>query len=79
MPLTPIKIAQVDKVQRLIIRSEPVVKQSTVYKLHNQLAKGNYVEILDDTSDRFFDRIRFKIDGVYHIAYASRYYLSRIE
>lgn len=79
MPLTPIKIAQVDKVQRLIIRSEPVVKQSTVYKLHNQLAKGNYVEVLDDTSDRFFDRIRFKIDGVYHIAYASRYYLSRIE
>lgn len=77
-PLTEIKIAKVDHVQRLIVRSAPVVKQSSVYKLYNYLGLGNYVEVLD-SSDRFFDRIRFQDQkGGYHIAYASRYYLERV-
>ena len=77
-PLTEIKIAKVDHVQRLIVRSEPKVSQQTVYKLYPALAKTNYVEILD-SSDRFFDRIRFQDQKCgYHIAYASRYYLERV-
>ncbi len=77
-PLTEIKIAKVDHVQRLIVRSAPVVKQSSVYKPYNYLGLGNYVEVLD-SSDRFFDRIRFRDQkGGYHIAYASRYYLERV-
>ncbi len=77
-PLTEIKIAKVDHVQRLIVRSEPKVSQQTVYKLYPALAKTNYVEVLD-SSDRFFDRIRFQDQkGGYHIAYASRYYLERV-
>lgn len=77
-PLSSITIARVDHVQRLIVRSKPIVDTKTIYAPYNYLGLGNYVEVLD-SSDRFFDRIRFQDQkGGYHIAYASRYYLERV-
>ena len=78
-PVGNVKVKKVYNTQRLVVRSEPKVSKDTIYQPHPYLGNGNMVDVFDDTSDKFFDRIRIKTgDNEYHIAYASRAYLKEV-